>query len=351
MKAEKSNTFLIKRNFLFFKIFLWGGMCLIFTTNSVVIPTKPDSPWKELLVFLCLVFVINVFTSFLYPKLSKKRKWKYIVLGVVSILFCVCFEMFVFYKNFITIYYDSLVKNKLYLITVGYIFLRNAAFFGFFLWVEYYNRLILLFYENERIYQKERLLLHEKQEFEKKFSRVKLLPHYFFNILENVIVKPISSSDNRILLDKVKFILYYFLVDAEREKVDLEKELEFYKYYIELENLRHHNKIVVSFNILGQTEGVKIIPLLFEPLISNAMKYTKHDGDGKVEITVNTTRLPDINFYCKNNYSNQTTHIISSESGLKILEQRLELCYRKNYFYEVIQNADMYEVVLSITLV
>jgi LytS/YehU family sensor histidine kinase len=241
-------------------------------------------------------------------------------------------------------------KNELIITTIGNILLRNSALFILFLWVEYYYRLILFLYEKDIIHQKEIAFLLEKQDFEKNFSRKKLLPHYFFNTLELVQVETSDKNYDSELFNKVKFLLYYFLVDAELEKVELDKEIAFYKYYIELENLRHKEKTVVNFNILGQPEDFLIIPLLFEPLIGNAMKYTKKDGSGCVDITIDTTNFPVLNFYCKNNYSNGSLNIVSSESGLKILEQRLELCYKDKYALNIDQCDDFYEITLSIEI-
>jgi len=249
---------------------------------------------------------------------------------------------------FNNIYYAFPDKRQIYLATFGYILIRNFAIFIFFLWIEHYNRLIHLHHEKEKIYQQEISLLIEKQEFEKKFSRKKLLSHYFFNILEHLYTDFLINSRNRKILDEVKFVLYYFLVDAEKEKVELEKELAFYSYYIELEKLRHQKKISVSFNILGKTEDYLIIPLLFEPLIGNAMKYTKQDGTGWVDIVFDATHFPNLIFHCRNNYDHRSSNIISSENGLKILKQRLELCYKNNYVLKIEQSDDLYEVTLFV---
>ena len=177
-----------------------------------------------------------------------------------------------------------------------------------------------------------------------------MLPHYFFNILELVCVKNTVNKFSYELLDKIKFILYYFLVDSEQEKVELDKELVFYKYYIELENYRHTEKSVVNFNVLGQIENIYIIPLIFEPLIGNAMKYTKRDGTGWVNIIFDVTCFPMLHFCCSNNYSFHTNNSNSSESGLKILKQRLELCYKDKYTFNINENEDFYEINISLLL-
>jgi LytS/YehU family sensor histidine kinase len=218
------------------------------------------------------------------------------------------------------------------------------------LWLESFNQLILFYAQKEKIYQREMALLIEKQDFEKKFSRKKLLSHYFFNILEHLYTHSLLHHNNSVLLDKVKFILYYFLVDAEKETVELDKELEFYKCYIDLEEFRNSHNVSVNFNVFGKTEDYTLIPLLFEPFIGNAMKYTKHDGTGWVDIKVDATRFPVLNFYCRNNYCYNSSNIVSSENGLKILTQRLELCYKNNYELKIDQNDDFYEVMLSVTV-
>jgi len=351
MKAKKSSFFTKKRNFLFFKIFLWGSIGLLFTSFSILIPVSSDSTVKELGVFLLLVIAVNIHTSFLYPILSKKYKLGYILLLIGSVIICTVFELLLFFKDFDTTYHSIFNSKKIYIIFFGYIFIRNIALFIFFLWVEYFNRLILLFDEKEKIHQEEMLLVIEKQEFEKKFSRKKILPHYFFNILENYFSQSLIYNTDNEFFNKIKFVLYYFLVDAEKEKIELEKEIAFYNYYIELENLRHQNSVYVNVNILGQLNDCVIIPLLFEPLVGNAMKYTKHDGTGWVDITFDTTLFPVLKFYCKNNYSHCSSNIISSENGLKILEQRLKLCYNNKYSLSINCSDDLYEVTLSVEVI
>jgi len=351
MKEIKSNYFNKKVNFQLFKLFLWAITGVLFFGFSVLIPTFSSVTLQELIVFVLLFVIINTHTSYLYPLISKKSKWLYLFVFIVSILCCAGFEMFMFYNNFESAYYEVINKRNVYLTCFGYIALRDLALFCFFIWVESFNRLLLLYYQKEKIHQEEMALLREKQEFEKKISRVKLLPHYFFNILETVCSRAVLNKENRDLFEKVKFILYYFLVDTENEMVALEKELEFYKYYIELENLRRNCNIAVSFEVLGEAREVTIIPLLFEPLIGNAMKYAKRDETGWVDIKVDITQLPNMTFHCKNNFSERRATTLSSESGLKILEQRLAFCYRKNYTYEIIQNEDVYEVMLTVKVV
>jgi LytS/YehU family sensor histidine kinase len=253
-------------------------------------------------------------------------------------------------ENFNSSYY-AFGNNRLILyITFGYILVRDLAIYLFFIWVEHFNRLILLYYKQEQIHLQEISLLVEKQNFEKIFSRKRLLPHYFFNILEHIYAKSSIKGNDDEHFDKLKFVLYYFLVDAEEEFVELDKEIMFYKHYTELENFRHNYHVCVNFNVFGQTDNCLIIPLLFEPIISNAMKYAKKDDTGYVNIEIDTTRLPKLNLYCKNDFDSFSLNSISSENGLKILKQRLELCYKDKYSLKIFKKDNTYEVFLSIII-
>jgi sensor histidine kinase YesM len=331
MKLEKNNFFAKHLNFLFFKTLLWLSMGLVFFSFSVLIPISSDSSIKEIIVFLCLALVVNIHISYLFPKIYKKNKFGYIFLIMGSIIFCAFFELFLFSNQLKIIYSGILDKSKYYSITFGYIFIRNFAIFLFFSWVESFNRLIQLLHEKEIIFQKDMALMMEKQEYEKNFSRKKLLPHHFFNLLEHFYAKALENNNEYELLNKGKFVLYYFLVDAENEKIELEKELVFYKYYVDLDNFRYKNSITVKVNVVGEICGCLIIPLLFEPVIGNAMKYTYHDGSGQVDIEFDSSLFPVLHFRCKNNFTPHSKNLASSNSGLKMLKQRLELYYKDNY--------------------
>jgi len=353
MKFEKNYLFKRKNNFFLFKLILWFCVGAVYLGFSFIIPTNPNDSnhfVKELIVFTCMVLFVNIHASFLYPIISKTNKWIYLPVFISSILICAGLELFIYYDNFETSYCTFHNRGKIYLAAIIYLIIRDLAIFIFFLWVEYFNRLISLFYKKEKIHQEEILLLKEKQEFEKNYSRRFLLPHYFFNLLEHIQTKLFTTKYDSELLDCFKFILYYFLVDSEKDTVELDKEVMFYKYYIELEKIKHQNVIAVRFVVLGQTENFFIIPLLFEPIIGNAMKYTKQDGTGWVEIEFDITNSSFLKFICKNNFSESNNNIVSSESGLKILIERLELFYKNKYSYSVNKTVDLYEATLSLVL-
>jgi len=351
MNTEKNIFFLNKKTFICSKVFFWICAGLLFFNFSILIPVASQDMSREFIVFICLAFVVNLNISYIDSIVSKKSKALYFILLAGSIFGCSLLELLLFAKNIGRVY-SFLDKSKIFLLVCAYTTIRNFAIYVFFLWIEYFYQLYHLYHEKEKIHKEEIALLIEKQEFEKIFSRKKLLPHYFFNILEHINVETLANNSGNELIDKIKFILYYFLVDAENDKIELNKELAFYKYYIELEKFRHRKDILVNLNVLGQPESYTTIPLLFEPLIGNAIKYTNHDGGGWVDITVDALHFPILRFHCKNkNYPRCSQNITSTESGLNILKQRLELCYKNKHSLKITQEDDLYEVILIVEVV
>jgi len=352
MKSERNNCFPKKGNFVLLKVVLWIFMGILYMGVSILIPSTSQNIYKELLLFLVLILSVYFNTSYLYSKFYKKNKVSYALLLSGTILGCMLLEISMFYKEYLTLTHTFGSANKVYAVILVFIFIRNLALFLFFLWIEYLNQLIVFYDKNEKIHHKEMALLIEKQEFEKQFSRKKLLSHFFFNIIEHFSASCLLNHKEKTadveLLDKLKFVLYYFLVDAEKDKTELNKELAFYKYYIDLEKFRKNNRIEIDLKVLGKPDDYTIIPLLFEPLIGNALKHTKHDGTGRIDIVVDATCFPKLVFRCKNNFCYSSANIVSSENGLKILQQRLDLCYTNKYTLDITQKDDLYDVTLLI---
>ena len=65
----------------------------------------------------------------------------------------------------------------------------------------------------------------------------------------------------------------YMLNEANSEKVLLEKEIEYIKSYIALQNLRFSDTNYVHFNMAGDPNGIEVAPMIFIPFVENAFKH------------------------------------------------------------------------------
>src|SRR5207344_1848255 len=77
-------------------------------------------------------------------------------------------------------------------------------------------------------------------------------------------------------------LLRYVLYESETEQVDLQKEISYLRDYIELERIRFASRIELSFNISGDIEGRKIVPILLIPFLENAFKHPSNKLNEKI---------------------------------------------------------------------
>ncbi|MEZ4987433.1 MAG: hypothetical protein R2795_20705 [Saprospiraceae bacterium] len=59
----------------------------------------------------------------------------------------------------------------------------------------------------------------------------------------------------------------------QRRYVPLHKEVSYLRNYLDLEELRQHDHIQISFTVEGQIGDQQIAPLLFIPFLENSFKH------------------------------------------------------------------------------
>ena len=103
-------------------------------------------------------------------------------------------------------------------------------------------------------------------------------PHFLFNTLNNIYSYTQSNSAKAAqMVSGLSDLLRYMLYECNQPLAPLSKELQMVKDYISLEQIRYGNKLELHLEILGDTKGLYIAPLLLLPLIENCFKHgTSH---------------------------------------------------------------------------
>ena len=225
--------------------------------------------------------------------------------------------------------------------------------------VSWYN--ILLYFAGSTalaFIQKWQLTEKEKAEIEKEnttselaYLRQQINPHFLFNSLNNIYSLAYRKSDattDAIL--KLSAILRYMLYDADKQEVNLDKEIENIENYLKLQELRLTDKTSVNFNITGNPQSHRIPPLLLIPLVENAFKYGS-DNINKSFITIDL-EITDkgFTFVVKNKIVIKTENKKDENSGigLKNIKRRLALIYPDNHSLEITNENDIFVVKLEI---
>lgn len=176
--------------------------------------------------------------------------------------------------------------------------------------------------------QQQRVIL-ESQTLKSELALLKtqINPHFIFNTLNNIDTlianKPEKASESII---KLSDIMRYVLYEATADYVPLDKEIRYLQSFIELHALRLGEGFI-NFQVSGTESNRMIAPMLFIPLVENAIKH----GDKKVNapgITICLTIEDSICFEVINYLSPVEINKDGSGGiGLTNLKRRLELLY------------------------
>jgi len=207
-------------------------------------------------------------------------------------------------------------------------------------------QLAIRWYESQKL--KSELILQTKAS-ELALLRSQIKPHFLFNTLNNIYsLVYTKSEDAPEAVMKMSAIMRYMLYDATEDVVPLEKEIEYLKSFIALENLRLHPKGFVDLTIAGSCENHTIAPMLLIPFVENAFKHgCKNCAVPGIKINLYADKqwiqFEVVNYLRKTDTANKDQ---IKGIGLQNIRRRLELLYPGHHKLEINQNKELYSVLL-----
>jgi len=197
------------------------------------------------------------------------------------------------------------------------------------------------------------LLEKQNAKHELAFLRSQINPHFLFNVL-NTIHSFINSGNQNASKAVIKLsdIMRYMLSDASQDLIPLDKEIEYLKSYIELQNYRLEKSEFVDFKIAGQTSSVMLPPMLLIPFVENAFKHGKKDGEQtgiQLKLDVCNQEL----IFSISNHINPVKgpmEVGGEQLGLANATRRLELLFPGRHQLDIKTFDNRYTVHLSLIL-
>lgn len=173
----------------------------------------------------------------------------------------------------------------------------STAFYGmtWLAWILY--RYIVAHRENEQL---SRQLLENHYAMERTsrnarcsemaFLQAQIKPHFLFNSLSSILsLQRISPQRaERMLQSLSEYLKDLFDVDISAEYIHIENELHIVQAYVNIEKERFSDRLDVVFDIDEDVVSCKIIPLLIQPLVENALRHgaLKREADGRVVLSI-----------------------------------------------------------------
>ena len=117
--------------------------------------------------------------------------------------------------------------------------------------------------------------------------KMQLHPHFLFNTLNAIselIYKDPESADR--MLTDLSDLLRLSFENLEVQEIPLKQELEFLAKYLEIEQMRFHDRLTVDMNIAPDTLDASVPNMILQPLVENAIKHgiAPRSSGGRIDI-------------------------------------------------------------------
>lgn len=169
------------------------------------------------------------------------------------------------------------------------------------------------------------LLKVQKENLQSQFEVLKsqINPHFMFNslnVLSGLMSKDIGKAQQ--FIDEFSHIYRYVLETLEQPVVTLEKELDFMRSYLFLQQIRHGNDLSWSVKIPSALLKWVLPPLSLQVVLENAIKHNivNESKPLKIDIFSEETTL-----IVRNNIQPKISAVASTGLGLKNLVKRYGL--------------------------
>jgi len=189
----------------------------------------------------------------------------------------------------------------------------------------------------------------EKLAAELKLLKSQINPHFLFNTLNNLYALTLNHSDKSPeVVYKLSQLMSYMLYDSNQSEVSLEKEVEYIQNYIALEKIRYSN-LDISMNVFDELRDVRIAPLLILPFVENSFKHGASNqlSSGFIRIDISVQELTLV-IKVENSKVDPEIPRRPSGIGLQNLRKRLALIYPERHTLQILDEEDVYLVVLKI---
>lgn len=296
-----------------------------------------------LVTLVSYVYVLYfVYRRACLPKLFMQKKYLHIVL-LLGVMIAVT-ELLTHFP----MPAEHLVENKR--IMTGKMGMRTQTIWFLFLMVTGFSLAIELTFELFRQILSRQEVEAEKNKAELALYKAQINPHFLFNTLNTLYALVLSGSDKtESAFVKFSGILRYMYSQSGSELIPAEREAEYIRQYVDLQQLRlnRHTKIELTLDVTDKQ--VLIPPMILITFVENAFKYgTSSDTDCTIRIRIRVD---------ENNLQLETENAVMRRRedenkgiGIANCRKRLELLYPGLYDLQTGEVDGKYRTFLNIRL-
>lgn len=232
----------------------------------------------------------------------------------------------------------------------------SSAWKAFILYVGAFVFSLMTFYRKraEEIETQRTHLLQEKMQMELNFLRSQINPHFLFNALNNI-YSMIYTGDKHAAdcVLSLSEMLRYVTYESKENRILLSGEVVYLGNYIEFQRYSYEEDINVTFEKNLKSEQIYIAPMLLQPFVENAFKYSgisQQEKDAFIHIKLDADN-DKIVFYIENSIRKTKKEDKTKRGiGIENVKKRLDLLYLNNYSLNIDEDSAIYKLTLYIDL-
>ena len=194
----------------------------------------------------------------------------------------------------------------------------------------------------------------EKAEAELKFLKSQINPHFLFNSINSIyFLIDKNNPEARQTLLQFSQLLRYQLYDCNGDSIPIEKEMNYLKDYVELQQLRRDKQYRVNLRVDESVRDFSVVPLLFIPFVENAFKHISHFSHKPNTIDILASRVNgSFNLEVRNTQEKNGSTAIREAGGIGLanVKRRLELLYPGKHELKIDNDEEEFSVHLQLDL-
>lgn len=181
--------------------------------------------------------------------------------------------------------------------------------------------------------------------------RQQLQPHFLFNSLNSISALAGSKPEQaRQMIQQLSDFLRGTLRKEETQWVTVEDELAHLQLYLEIEKVRFAHRLNTAITTDEVALGIKIPPMILQPIVENAIKFGLYDtiDDILIEVDVRMTK-ENLVITVKNPFDAETSSPVEGTGfGLRSLQRRLYLVFARNDLLETSSEKNIFITTIKI---
>ena len=162
---------------------------------------------------------------------------------------------------------------------------------------------------------------------------MQLQPHFLFNTLHTIasLMEEDVKAAQR-MIARLSELLRLTLEHVGEQEVPLFKEVEFLKCYLEIEEIRFHDRLRVQYRLPAEVMNAKVPTLILQPLVENAIRHgiAPNAPGGVIAISASQDN-GSLRLEVRDNGRGASS--VNQGVGLSNTQKRLEQLYGERYSF------------------